>query len=341
MESAAGKYYIASGYGSREGVPDMVVFRECENGKMKAEQRIYCGGGPSYLAAAGSAGKGAAELYVSLEYSSEVAGFLWSPSDRKVQMKSRIRICGQGLCHLSVAEQGSLIYGSCYGSGDFFALDTEQQKVIWKQKIQDMDSGKRAEGEPHAHCISLMDDQAVFLTDLGLSDVRGLCLKNGIPGEELCRLEVKAEEGPRQFLPFQSGSRAVVINEKGNTFSVWSISREGSRWIPERLYTRKTTGKSGENWPGGAQVWKERILFAANRGADTIAAFDLEDSGRMIGEWDAGGIYPRHILVTEEGLLFAACQKSGEIVSMRWNGSGLCICDRLALPGAACIMGLA
>ena len=339
MEASAGSYYIACGYGDKPGSPDVVLFHVDENGKMVQDQEVCSGGGPSYLVSSSVWRKGGTMIYGALEKASDITEIIWDRKEKKIRQERRMHLDGKGPCHLAAGEHGDMLYCSCYGSGDFYGLDMRMQKVVWKRRISEEPSGKAA-GEAHAHWICPMEDEALIFVDLGRSDVRAFRLDHGIPDRELCRFEVGAGQGPRQFLPFLSRTRAVIINELGNSFSVWDLNAGGEQWMPEKIYMRRTTERQEENWPGGACIWKERILFVGNRGADTIAAFDLEKDGRMIGEWELGGSWPRYILAKEQGQLFVALQKSGEIVSMKWDGRRLSECGRLALPGAACILKL-
>lgn len=340
MGTSAGSFYIACGYGDTLGSSDIVLFHVNENGTMVQDQAVCIGGGPSYLVSSSAGGKDRSVIYGAMEYASDIAEIVWDRKEKKIRRERKMHLDGKGPCYLAVGEHGDMLYCSCYGSGDFFGLDMQRQKVVWKRMISEELSGKTAGEVPHAHWICPMEDEALILVDLGKSDVRAFRLDYGIPGRELCRFEAGAGQGPRQFLPFQSHTRAVIINELGNSFSVWELNAGRKQWMPEKIYMRKTTEQKVKNWPGGACIWRDRILFVGNRGADTIAAFDLEKDGRMIGEWELGGSWPRYILAKEQGQLFVALQKSGEIVSMKWDGSRLSECGRLALPGAACMLEL-
>ena len=219
--------------------------------------------------------------------------------------------------------------GSCYMSGDFFTVQTDLTSVI---KIK---SGNK---DSHAHCSKQNGDR-VYLVDLGEGKISSYCLKS--PKELFVdEFIIEKNEGPRQILNWKHGMFAAVINEQSSTISYWKLDQDGKP--AKRLCTINTTQKDEKNAPGDACIWKDRLLFVGNRGSETIAAFSLEKLGEKIGEWDCYGSFPRGLIITEDDYIIVSCQKSGTVITFKWDYENKTIlkCDSLYLPGATNVIEL-
>lgn len=322
------KYFVAAGYGDGSKQENLLLLEMDEGGTMQIRQKIYCEGGPSYLTAkVGSDNK--SYIYAALEHANEIVRFVLEKG--KLVEQKRLRVPGEGLCHLCMSENETMIYGSCYVSGSYFAVPAELNKCVWKLE------GKE---NSHAHCVCQGKNHQIYMVDLGASSVCGYRHSQKTLSKVNIRFSIHEDEGPRQILLWNSEKNAVIINEKAGTLSFWKIEKqENKKWI-RRICTKYTTAYADYNAPGDAVIWKDKILFVGNRGAETISAFSLERIGEKIGEWDCGGTFPRGLTVSDTGILLSACQKSGDIISYQWNGQedGIRICDSVNLPGAASVI---
>ena len=161
-----------------------------------------------------------------------------------------------------------------------------------------------------------------------------MCIRDsGRPWGAALRKKLTPGGGPRQLLCLPGDGVAVVL-ENGNGLLVLEGPAQGWR-ARQRL---AATAATGENYPGGACLAPDGTLFLANRGADTLAAFRPEKTGLVpLGEWPAGGCWPRWVTAAGAYVL-AACQKSGLITCHRWDGERLTPCGVLALHGASCLV---
>lgn len=314
----AEKYFVATGYGDIEKHSNLIVLKITDNGKIQREQEDYYDGGPSYLVEK-VVSDCRSYIYAAFEKTNEIVKFVWENGN--LIEEKRFQAPGEGLCHLCLSEDRTMLYGSCYMSGDFFAVDTELTQCIWMKKGQK---------ESHAHCVYQGKENQLYLVDLGLSRVCRHQQKGRALGECNLNFPIDEGEGPRQILLWNSEKNAVVINECASTLSFWQMKQQ-----VQRICTKNTTMYVGNNAPGDADIWKEKILFVGNRGTETVSAFSLERLGEKIGEWDCGGKFPRGLLIADDGILLICCQKSGKLVSCRWDeeNTQLNICDSLDLPG--------
>lgn len=321
-------YYLASAYSSGNKEPDLILFFAGEDGTMAKEAAFTLGENPSWLCK-GTRGI----IYAALEKPKEAVITAFKAERRgawKITETGRMKVPGHGLCHLCFDKKTGNLYGSCYGSGDFFAVDEALSTLLWRLEKKKRDS--------RGHCclITESEDPLLLTVNIGADEIKGYKLENGLPDCQgrILSLPVDKGDGPRQLVQVGKERQLLAVNESGNSLSLY---RKAS-W--SRIKKVRATMKEGINYPGGAAVLDEDHLLTANRGADTIAVFACGSGIRFVGEWDCGGECPRCVYAGLNGLVFSACQKSGEIISYRWNGGQLSICDRLPLPGAACIIEL-
>ena len=152
-------------------------------------------------------------------------------------------------------------------------------------------------------------------------------------GAEPRRVLLPAGSGPRQLLRLD-GERMLVVME--NSGCVGLLCAAGESW--ELTSLLPATALAGENYPGGCCFVPGVGAFVANRGRDTVALFSVE--GRSLvpaGEWPVGGRWPRWTAFSG-GLLACACQKSGEVVFLRWRDGALRPAGRMPMASPSCIL---
>ena len=225
----------------------------------------------------------------------------------------------RGLCHLAAVD--GVLYGSCYESGHYFALDAELSRVLWEYLPG---------GTPRAHWAREAGG-LLYLADLGNDRVYRYALQSGLPHGEVETLCLPAGSGPRQPLPLPQGGFAVVCELDG----MLRFFREDGTCCA----SLPASGTPGANAPGGACRMGD-TLFVGNRGPNTVSAFRLTPSGATFaGEWPAGN-WPRHLACLGEGLLLAACSHDDAVWSYRWDGRNLTRQDVLPLHQASCVLPL-
>lgn len=100
----------------------------------------------------------------------------------------------RGLCHLAAVD--GVLYGSCYESGHYFALDAELSQVLWEYLPG---------GTPRAHWAQEAGG-LLYLADLGNDRVYRYALQNGLPHGRWkpCACRRAAAPPAQQRLPIES-----------------------------------------------------------------------------------------------------------------------------------------
>ncbi len=324
------KWYVASGYGNGRK-EDILLFTMDANGKMELKDALTHGECPSFLCTAGK------KIFAAGECSDKAVITSFCVKNGKLVLEKRIEFPGRGLCHLAAGEQ--VLYAGCYQSGELYVVDQNLEYVACCY----------CDGI-HIHGSTCVSEHELLVADLGRDVLLKFYLREGRPEGKPEQIALREGSGPRQILYDEKSHKIIVINENGNTVALGSRETwyqepacyKAQAWHQEPAYYRATQTYGSVNYPGGACIDDSGKLFLANRGADTIAVFDIAQDMRMLGEWDCVGHWPRHLYCTEGGLVLAACEKSDELRSFIWKtdtpaGASLYPADTLPLVRAACV----
>ena len=228
---------------------------------------------------------------------------------------------GNGLCH--VYAHGAVVYGCCYGSGDYFAVDADLTRVLWQFRPE----------SAHAHWANVIDGK-LYLMDLGNDCIYRWALENGLPAGEKEILRQPAGSGPRQILAAREGAR-LCVNELDGTVRV--LNRDGGA-VSE---SHASAVQEPQNWPGGACLGEDGTLYVCNRGPNTVSAWaQYGEKLAMLGEWPTGN-WPRHLAeVPGTEIVLVACQRENEARGYAVRSGAAREAFRLPLAGASCVLPL-
>lgn len=317
--------WLACGYGA-ENEPDICLFTLDHQGCPVPVSTVRQGDGPSFACRAGE------RIYTVSELLDKAFVSRYRLEGEALVFEKKIEVPGTLLCHLYPGEEG--VYGSCYGSGDYFAVDYELEEVLWHR------TPPVAERVPHAHWMSAgPDGNELFGADLGRDRVYEFLCEAGLPGTRERFTSLPEGEGPRQML-FLPGGEMVVACELGSSLAL--CRREAEGYVFDHKVEASARLRQGENFPGGAFVQPDGTVFLCNRGANTVAAFGLmEGKLQMICEVPAGGVWPRGIYADQQsGLVLVACQESSCLTVFGWDGENLEPKGQMNLAAVSCVIPL-
>ena len=306
---------LVSGYGA-PGEEDIALYRVEAEGRGEKVYGMCHGQRPSFCCRGGTGW-----IYAASEREDGGDITAYELQGEKLKPAARLAVPGRGLCHLHA--WGEVLFGSCYESGDFFAVDAKLTKILWTFSRKDA----------HAHWAYTAEN-VLYLADLGNDCLYQYGLHKGVPEGEAAYLRQPHGSGPRQVLMLEDGSLACV-NELNGTVSILGTDGEKKAAEPASGMTAVS------NWPGGACLDREGTLYVCNRGPNTLAAWQWD--GRRLSrraEWGTGD-WPRHIAVLSgTGHVAAACMRSHEVIGYDCRRDIPREVFRLPLAGASCVLEL-
>lgn len=242
--------------------------------------------------------------------------------DDKYILEDELVLDGGALCHVVYQPKNKTLYCSFYETGHIAAIKVENYhftEISNFYKIQPAEMN----GFSRVHCSALEPDgNSIFVTNIALDRIYIFDTENGALkiNSNLNYIQLEKGLGPRhiKFHPIQN--YLYLITEYSNEILTLLYEKNqgtSSLKLLQRISTLPNDFK-GKSTGSSLDISKDgRFLYAANRGADTIAVFDINPDGTLtkIQDISCGGNIPRHIALTKDDTgLMIANQKSNEVV---------------------------
>lgn len=254
------------------------------------------------------------------------AGILWAAREEAVGLVAAFKIeddatlaplsssnvaTGAGSpCHIALSPNGDRLIISSYGDGavsDLALTDSgeaarneggEVRVVVHNHE----GSGPNADrqGSPHAHsAIVAPDGEHVIVADLGTDELRRFDFAaDGSLSELGIVAKLPGGAGPRHMAV--SEEFVYVTGELDNAVHIlrWEDDASATYLGSVPAGDPETIGGPGDTFPGHLELSEDGTrLWVANRGANIIATFAVEDDGmtlRHLADAPVGGENPRH-----------------------------------------------
>ncbi len=245
--------------------------------------------------------------------SGAVSAFKIDPSTGKLRLLNQAESRGAGPCHVSVDKTGKYVLVANYGAGNAAVIAIKDDGSLGESTafVQHEGSGpdsKRQKG-PHAHSINLAaDNRFAFVADLGLDKVmiykfdqaKGTLVPNEMPFAT-----VQPGGGPRHFA-FHPGSRhAYVINEMGNTITVFNYDSAAGTLKEVQTVPTLPSDFTEKSYTAEVVVHPSgKFVYGSNRGHNSIAVFSVDQStGRLtfVEHVSSKGKFPRNFCIDPTG----------------------------------------
>lgn len=301
---------VVSGYGEKEQ-PTIGYYQVTDEGKVTPDN-LYCGyENPSFLEQVGN------RLIIIEEKANEAIVSIHEKEDNELKLLDTVRLPGTALCYISYSKRWSIVLGACYGTGDVFALSVGSSGKLSILSLLTQDASE--EGFSRAHCM-IASPREDYAYGINIASDQVVCYKldeKGImPNETFPYLQLPKGEGPRHMKWHPTLEIAYLITEYSNRLFVLQGGKEdGSLEVIQAIDLLKN--QKGESYGATICINSEgTILYAANRGMDTITQMHIKEDGTVvyIKETESYGCWPRHIALTQDNKrLLIANQKSGKI----------------------------
>jgi 6-phosphogluconolactonase len=225
------------------------------------------------------------------------------------------RLEGGALCHITYSTKNKALFGACYGTGTLFALRVIDGK-FGELLFHEVQLGVDTTALSRAHCVLLNQDETeLVVVNIALDQIYFYKVHSGSLFQSQI-LEVPKGVGPRHALLSKDESLLYVITEYSNEILVYR--NNGEKQLLQRISTL-AEDYIGTSYCSTLCFSKNgAFLYAANRGADTIALFKIQEDGMLIKgkEYDCGGYHPRHMIVSQEGSYLIVCNQNSDNVTI-------------------------
>ena len=227
---------------------------------------------------------------------------------------------GKAPCHLCLSADGKKLFAANYSDGSLCVFPVSPEGMIEPllQTIQHEGCGpnpKRQE-QAHVHFVSFVSD-GVCVVDLGLDKIFWYSMS----GEKLeekpdADFSMPPGSGPRHFVYHPVYPILYVLQELSNQVISLQLDDNGYPLKINQIVPTLPETFQDESTCAAIRINREgTLLFASNRGHDSVAVFRIDSNGMMedAGIYPSGGNTPRDICLSPDEKWLLCANQSGEV----------------------------
>lgn len=283
----------------------------------------------------------------------EVAAYEIEGRSGKLNLLNRQSSRGTASCYLDIDATGEAVVVANYSSGDVasYAIsdDGKLSEPVSYFKHEGSSVDPKRQTSPNAHSIVISpDNRYAFAADLGIDKVMiyRLDAKTAtLTPNDPPFVKLPPGSGPRHLTFHPNGKHLYLINEMGNTVSVFGYDSETGSLTDQQIISTLPEGYEERTHTGDLKITPDgKFLYGTNRGHDTIAGYRIGDDGNLtlIGFHPALGKGPQNLAIMPDGRhLLCANMPGNSVVVFEINpdtGALSAIGDSVEIPMPACIM---
>lgn len=313
---------------------------------------------PSFLAFS----KDKQTLYAALElaqFQDEEGGGIaaFAITDQGLQALNEKPTHGAHPCHVYTSADGLSVVASNYSGGNFMLYKLAEDGSLGDaaQFVQHQGSSVNPvrQKAPYLHSCGISNDNRyLYAADLGTD--RLVCYRyhpdsdQPLHEQRSSTYNSKPGSGPRHFIFSADGRFAYLLNELNHSLDVLAYGAEdGSLKLLQSVSTLPNDASGEGNTCADLHLTPDgRLLYASNRGHDSLAAYAVDQSSGLLETLSiqtSGGKVPRSFLIEPAGhYLVVANQESDNLVSYLIGDEGsLTEVDRMEVGSPVCVKYLA
>lgn len=234
---------------------------------------------------------------------------------------------GKASCYLDVDKTGKVVLVANYTSGSVASLPVKADGSLGEPASFFQHAGSsvdpKRQKEPHAHCIVVSpDNKYAYSADLGLDQV--LCYTLDPATAKLAPntppfAKSPAGSGPRHLTFHPNGKRIYVINEIANSVTAFDYDAATGALTEKQTISTLPADFTGKSYCADLKITPDgRYLYGTNRGHDSIAAYRIEDDGRLalVAIEPSLGKGPQNLAITPDGAWLICANMPGKNVAV-------------------------
>ena len=282
-----------------------------------------------------------------------VSAFALEGRTGKLKLLNRQSSLGTASCYLDIDKSGKAVVVANYTTGSVASLPVKEDDSLGESETFIQHTGSsvnpQRQKEPHAHCSVISPDQKfVFAADLGLDKILAYQLDSETakltPAEQPFVRTIPGA-GPRHLTFHPDGKQLYVINELKNSITEFDYNPESGMLIEGQTISTLPEDFSGTSHCADLKFTPDgRFLYGTNRGHDSIAAYQVDDQGKLtLLEIEPSlGKGPQNLAVTADGkYLICANMPGNNVVVFKIDdktGKLSPAGDPIEIPSPSCIM---
>ena len=283
----------------------------------------------------------------------QVAAYRIVGDTGELKVLNRQSALGTAACYLDVDATGKTVVVANYSTGSVASFPVQKDGSLGKASSFIQHEGSsvnpgRQEG-PHAHCFVISPDNRFALAaDLGLDQV--LCYRLDAENSKLSPnrqpfVRTPPGGGPRHLAFHPRGKHVYVINELANTITMYDYEGKTGMLTEQQTITTVPDDFDGTSHTADLKITPDgRYLYGTNRGHDSIAAYRLDDRGRLtlFAIESSLGKGPQNLAIAPGGKLLLCANMSGKNVAVfridTKTGALKSVGEPIVIPRPSCIM---
>jgi len=282
-----------------------------------------------------------------------VAAFKLEGRSGKLKRLNQQSSHGTASCYLDIDKSGKAVVVANYSSGTVASLPVKADGSLGAAASIIQHTGSsvdtKRQNEPHAHSIVISPDQKfVFAADLGIDKVLSYQID-----PETAKLSPSPQSyvrtvpggGPRHMTFHPDGKQLYVINELKNSVSHFSYNPQTGTLIERDTISTIPDDFEGTTHTADVKITPNgRFLYGTNRGHDSIAAYQIDDDGKLslLEIKPSLGKGPQNLAITADGkFLLCANMPGNNVVVFQINektGKLAAVGEPVSMPMPSCIM---
>lgn len=287
------------------------------------------------------------------EENEEVAAYAVEGRTGKLRLLNRQSARGSASCYLDVDATGKTVVVANYTSGDVASLpvngDGSLGEAVSYFKHEGTGGDPQRQKGPNAHSFVISPDgRFAFAADLGIDKVMSYRLDPAtatLTPNDPPFVKSPPASGPRHATFHPGGKFFYVINEIGNTISVFAYAADGGVLTELQTISTIPDDFEGRTHTADLKITPDgKFLYGTNRGHDSIAAYRIGDDGKLslLGIEPSLGKGPQNLAITPGGQqLLCANMPGNNVVVFQIDpetGGLKPVGEPVEIPMPSCIM---